>query len=133
MKIDFIQPSIGKMNGKKYIKSWQMQPLPIATLIGMTPKEHQTTFTDDRFDNINYDTDADLIAMPIETYTAKRTYEISRRFRERMKPVIMGGIHAMLEPEEVKQNCNSVCITGAESIWQQMLEDFKNGRLKEGR
>lgn len=130
MKIQFIQPSIGKMEGRKYIKSWQMQPLPIATLLGMTPCEYQTSFTDDRFEDIDYTASADLIAMPIETYTAKRTYEISRRFREKGITVIMGGIHAMLEPEEVSHNSDSVCVSGAETVWQQMLNDFKNGQLK---
>lgn len=132
MKIHLIQPSIGKKDGKGYVKSWQMQPLPIATLAGLTPKEHEVTFTDDRFETINYEIEADLIAMPVETYTAQRSYKIARKFRERNMPVVMGGIHAMLEPQEVAQHCDVVCISGAENVWEGILDHFSNGNNKNG-
>jgi radical SAM superfamily enzyme YgiQ (UPF0313 family) len=129
MKIQFIQPSIGRKS-ERYIRSWQMQPLPIATLAGLTPPEHEVSFVDDRFQNIDYNAQSDIVALPVETYTAQRAYEISRRFREKGIHVVMGGIHAMLEPQEVSKNCDSVCITGAETIWEKMLDDFQKRRLQ---
>ncbi len=131
MKIYFIQPSVGILPNNKSIKSWQMYPLSIATLAGLTPEEHQIKFTDDRFEKIDYDFNADIIAIPVETYTAQRSYEISRRFREKNRTVIMGGIHAMLEPLEVSLHCEAVCKTGAESVWNIILSDFQNRKLKQ--
>jgi len=131
MKIYFIQPSIGIIPNEKPIKTWQMYPLSIATLAGLTPEEHQISFTDDRLEKIDFDIDADLIVIPVETYTALRSYEISRRFREKSKPVLMGGIHAMLEPLEVSKHCDAVCTTGAELVWSEILSDFQKRKLKQ--
>src|SRR3989344_8928079 len=107
MKLTLIQPSIGKIKGEKYVKSWQMQPLSMAVLAGMTPSDVEVEFYDDRFDEMPYDKQTDLVAMPVETYTAQRAYNISREFRKRGTPVVMGGIHAALVQEEVIENADA--------------------------
>ncbi len=33
MKITFIYPAVGKKPGKKYIQTWKMEPLPVATFV----------------------------------------------------------------------------------------------------
>ena len=43
----------------------------------------------------------DLVAIPVETYTAKRAYQIASEYRRRGVPVVMGGFHATLVPDEV--------------------------------
>lgn len=45
-------------------------------------------------------------------------------------PVVMGGIHATLCPEEVAEYAESVVIGEAEQTWPQLLEDFSQGQLK---
>ena len=35
MKLTLIQPSVGKIANKPYIKSWTMEPLALATLAGL--------------------------------------------------------------------------------------------------
>jgi radical SAM superfamily enzyme YgiQ (UPF0313 family) len=128
MKIYFIQPAISKL--KEPIKSWQMYPLSIATLAALTPTDYEIKFTDDRFEKIDYNFDADLIVIPVETYTAQRAYYIAKKFKEKKKIVVMGGIHAMLEPLEVLEHCDSVCTTGAEKIWGTILKDFEENKLQ---
>ncbi len=130
MKITFLLPSVGKIKGMKYVKSWQMQPLSIATLAGLTPDEHEIEFIDDRFDKILYDKDTDLVAMSVETYTAQRAYTISREFRNRNIPVVMGGIHAVLASDEVMRHSDSVVIGDAESVWGKVLEDIENNNTQ---
>ena len=39
MKLLLIQPSVGKIHGEKYVKSWTMEPLALSTLAGMTPDD----------------------------------------------------------------------------------------------
>lgn len=130
MKLTLIQPSIGKIKEEKYVKSWQMQPLSIAVLAGMTPENVEIEFYDDRFDEILYDKQTDLVAMPIETYTAQRVYNIAREFRRREVPVVMGGIHAALVPEEVIANSDATIIGDAEGIWEKVITDLRYGKLK---
>ncbi len=130
MKITFILPAIGKKPGKKYIGTWKMQPLTIAVLKALTPPEIETELFDDRIELIGYDTQTDLVCITVESYTAKRSYKIAQRFRERGIPVVMGGYHVTLCPEEAAEYCDSVLIGNAESVWREMLADAQNGTLK---
>ena len=91
MKITFILPAIGKKQGQKYIGTWKMEPLTIAVLKALTPSDIETEFFDDRIELIDYDTRTDLVCITVETYTARRSYQIAARFRERGIPVVMGG------------------------------------------
>jgi radical SAM superfamily enzyme YgiQ (UPF0313 family) len=131
MKITLIQPSIGKIIDKPYVKSWQMKPLAIATLAGMTPDHIDIDFFDDRFDDLPFNEPTDLVAMPVETYTAKRAYNISTEFRRRNIPVVMGGIHASLDTNEVMLNADATLVGGAEETWKEILNDAESGKLKE--
>ena len=130
MKITFILPAIGKKPGKKYIGTWKMEPLTIATLKALTPAGIETELFDDRIELIDYNTSTDLVCITVETYTAKRSYNIAAKFRERGIPVVLGGYHVTLCPEEAAQYCDSVIVGNAETVWGTMLEDLRNGALK---
>lgn len=130
MKITFILPAIGKKPGKKYIGTWKMEPLTIATLKALTPAGIETELFDDRIELIDYNTPTDLVCITVETYTAKRSYNIAAKFRERGIPVVLGGYHVTLCPEEAAQYCDSVIVGNAETVWGTMLEDLRNGALK---
>lgn len=130
MKITFILPAIGKKPGQKYIGTWKMEPLMFAVLKALTPPDIETELLDDRIELIDYGTKTDLVCITVETYTAKRSYKIAAKFRERGIPVIMGGYHVTLCPEEAEQYCDSVMIGNAETVWSEMLSDVKNGTLK---
>lgn len=129
MKITFILPAIGKKPGKKYIGTWKMEPLTIAQLKALTPPDIETELYDDRLELINYDTQTDLVCITVETYTAKRSYKIAAKFRERGIPVVMGGYHATLCPEEAEHYCDSVIVGNAETVWPQMLRDVRQNAL----
>lgn len=130
MKITFILPAIGKKTGQKYIGTWKMEPLTIAVLKALTPPEIETELFDDRIELIDYNTPTDLVCITVETYTARRSYKIAEKFRSRGIPVVLGGYHATLCPEEASQYCDSVIVGNAETVWVQMLCDAENGCLK---
>src|SRR5204862_1655898 len=122
---------IGRRRGEPYIRTWQMEPLAPATLAGLTPRDRETEirFYDDRTESIPYDEPADLVAMSVETYTAKRAYQIASEYRRRGVPVVMGGFHPTLVPAEVRVHAESIVIGEAENLWPQVIEDFRGGRL----
>ncbi len=130
VKIIFILPAIGKKPGQKYIGTWKMEPLTIAVLKSLTPRDIETSFYDDRIELINYDEPADLVAITVETYTAGRSYEISRAFRERGAKVVLGGYHTTLMPEETMEHADAIITGNAEEVWGRMLSDFRRGELK---
>jgi radical SAM superfamily enzyme YgiQ (UPF0313 family) len=94
------------------------------------PPYVETRIVDEDIEPINFDTDADLIGISFMTYNAPRAYKIAERFRvEKGKPVILGGYHPTLMPEEASQHADAVCVGDAESNLPRMIEDFAAGRL----
>lgn len=130
MRLTLVHPAIGRRPGVDYMRTWQMEPLPIAALAGLTPPEVDIAFYDDRLEVIDFDRPTDLVAIPVETYTAKRAYQIASEFRRRRVPVVMGGFHATLAPDEVADYAESIVIGEAEGIWPQIIDDARAGRLK---
>jgi radical SAM superfamily enzyme YgiQ (UPF0313 family) len=132
MRLTLVHPSIGRRIGQRYIRSWQMEPLAPATLAGLTPRDRDTDirFYDDRMEAIPFDEPTDLVALSVETYTAKRSYQIASEFRRRGVPVVMGGFHPTLVPEEATEYAESIVVGEAEGLWPTVIEDFQNGRLQ---
>ncbi len=130
MKLTLILPAIGKQKGKKYIRAWQMEPLSMAQLAALTPDEVEITFFDDRMEEIDYDHPTDLLAISVETYTARRAYQIANRFKQRGVQIVMGGFHASLCPDEVLEYADAVVIGEAEGVWKQVVHDAMQGTLK---
>ncbi len=127
MHLTFILPCVGKIQGKKYIRAWQMEPLSIAQLAALTPADIEISFWDDRMEDIPFDKLTDLVAINIETYTAKRAYQIAAEYRKRNIKVVMGGFHASLCPDEVAEYADIVVIGQAEKIWGKVILEFKSG------
>jgi len=129
-RVTLVHPCVGRKPGQSYIKTWQMESLPAATLAGLTPREIDVKFYDDRLETIPIDEPTDLVAISVETYTAKRAYQIASDYRSRGVPVVMGGFHASLRPQEVAQYAESVVIGEAETIWAGLLDDARHGTLQ---
>lgn len=130
MRLTLIHPCIGRVPGKSYIRSWQMEPLPPALIAGLTPEDVEIRFWDDRLEPIPFDEPTDLVAISVETYTAKRSYQIASEYRKRNVPVVMGGFHPTLVPEEVSEYADSIVIGEAEMTWPRLIEDFKKGQMQ---
>ena len=107
-----------------------MEPLAIAVLAALTPPEVVRTFYDDRFDLIPYDEPTDLVALSVETYTARRAYQIAAQFRRRGVRVVMGGFHPTLMPDEVARHADAVVLGEAEDTWPRVVADARAGRLQ---
>lgn len=130
MKLTLIHPCVGRRPGEPYIGTWQMEPLPAATIAGLTPKDVTVAFYDDRLEKISFDEPTDLAALSVETYTAKRAYQIASEYRRRGVPVAMGGFHATLCPDEVARYAEIVVVGEAETLWAQVIDDFRHGRAQ---
>jgi radical SAM superfamily enzyme YgiQ (UPF0313 family) len=107
-----------------------MEPLAPATLAGLTPEGVDVRFYDDRMEVVPYDEPTDLVAMSVETYTARRAYQIASEYRRRGVPVVMGGFHPTLVPDEAAQYAESIVVGEAEAIWPGLVEDAAQGRLE---
>jgi radical SAM superfamily enzyme YgiQ (UPF0313 family) len=130
MRLTIVHPAIGHRAGEKYIRTWQMEPLPAAAIAGLTPRDVDVRFYDDRMEKIPFDEPTDAVALSLETYTAKRAYQIASEYRRRGVPVIVGGFHATLAPEEAERHAEAVVTGEAEDVWAAVIDDLRHGTLK---
>lgn len=127
MRIHLIYPDWGHfpLIYRRYIPV--MGPAIVAAL---TPKDIEVIFTDERLHSIDFDLECDLVAISMMTSQANRAYEISRIFRDKGIPVVLGGVHASLMPEEAMLNAEAVVVGEAEGTWLEVLKDFRKGDMK---
>lgn len=130
MKLTLIKPTIGRREHSLYVDEGRMEPLMLGVLAGLTPPDVEVVLYDDRMESIPYDEPTDLVAITVETYTARRAYEIAAEYRNRGVPVILGGMHVALLPEEASAHANSIFVGDAETGWGQVIEDARRNKLQ---
>jgi radical SAM superfamily enzyme YgiQ (UPF0313 family) len=130
LKITFITPHVGRKSSKEYVRTWQMEPLNIATLAGLTPPDVEIAYFDERVEPIDFDAPTDLAAITVETYTAKRAYEIAAEYHQRGIKTILGGYHVTLIPDEAQDYADSILVGYAEPLWEQVVRDAGRGTLQ---
>ena len=131
MRVTFIKPTLGRLaDGAPFVDQARMEPLQLGVLAGLTPPGVELELLDDRVDRIDYDEPTDLVAITVESFTARRAYEISAEYRARGVPVVMGGMHATLIPDEVAQHADAVFTGDAETLWSQVVADAHGRRLR---
>ncbi len=125
MKITFIRPHITGLRAADAV-----EPLVFGILAALTPPDVEVALYDDRIEPIPYDEPTDLVALTVETFTAKRAYQIAAQYRRRGVPVVMGGYHPTLLPGEASRYADAVAIGDAEAIWPRVVADVRAGRLQ---
>jgi radical SAM superfamily enzyme YgiQ (UPF0313 family) len=148
MKIVFIRPHLTDTRS-----SDAMEPLAFAILAARTPPDVELAFYDERLapipdpcadqvsgadyvsgagqtsgaDSIG---GADLAALSVETYTARRAYQISTSCSRAGIPVVLGGYHPSFVPQEALAYADAVVVGDAEGVWEQVVKDARRGTLQ---
>ena len=130
MKLTLIKPTIGRPDHSLYVDEARMEPLNLGVLAALTPPDVEVVLYDDRCEPIPYHHPTDLVAITVETYTARRSYEIADEFRRRGVPVVLGGFQPTFLPEECAEHADAVFIGDAEAGWAEVIADARAGRLK---
>ena len=114
------------------LKSCREAPLTLTTLaaIGLAADPSlEFQLVDESVDSVPLDCSADLVAISVLTGTARRAYALASHFRSRGIPVVLGGIHVTLLPEEAARYADVIVVGMAEKTWPQLLRDFKGGQM----
>ncbi len=129
MKVLFVSPGWprGRLWGEL---SFKFPSLSLAALAAATPPEWETALCDENIEPLDFAADIDLVAITAMTPQAPRAYEIATAFRAAGKSVVMGGFHASNLPDEALSYADSVVIGEGDLVWPELLDDFRQGRLK---
>ena len=104
-------------------------PLSLGYVAALTPPEWDIELIDENFDQF-FPRKADIVGITAMTIQINRAYEIARIYRAMGTPVVIGGIHASMRPQEALAYANSVVVGEAEGLWPNVLSDFVNGSLQ---
>ena len=105
--------------------------LNLPTLAALTPKDWEVEILDARVTPVDYNARVDLVGITGFTAEMPSAYEIADNFRKNGVKVVMGGVHVSAMSDEALQHADTVVIGEAELIWDNLLEDFKTGKLKQ--
>lgn len=107
-----------------------LPPLNLTILAACTPEEYEVKIVDESMETIDFTVDVDLVGITCMTPLAPRAYALAAKFRERSVPVVIGGIHASMMPEESSRYADCVVVGEGEELWPRLLADFSAGRLQ---
>jgi radical SAM superfamily enzyme YgiQ (UPF0313 family) len=105
-------------------------PLNLAILAALTPREHQVAIDDGCLGPVGASRSADLVAITAMTAQAPAAYELADLYRSRGIPVVLGGVHPSMCPEEAARHADSVVIGEADRLWPELVQDFAHGNLR---
>jgi radical SAM superfamily enzyme YgiQ (UPF0313 family) len=142
VKIVWVQPGVFDSSRRSLIHRLSRgQPLlgglkvnSLSYLASLTPDWAAQTMVDDNLSPIDYgmlvERGVNLAAITAMTQFAPRAYEIASDFRRLGIKTILGGPHATLCSEEAMKHVDTVVVGEAEEIWERILSDFREDKLK---
>jgi radical SAM superfamily enzyme YgiQ (UPF0313 family) len=127
MKLVLINPR----NRVSLYGDYLWEPLSLGYVAASTPPHWHVELIDEQCEGVvDYSkVEADLIGLTAFTTQAPRAYQIAAEFRQRGIPVVMGGIHASLVPDEAERYADALFIGECEARWPEVIADVENGRL----
>ena len=92
-------------------------PLGLRVVAALTPPQHWVEIHEESLLGVRLPDHADLVGIHLTTVNAVRGYEIADSYRARGVPVVLGGVHASLAPEEAGAHADAVVVGEAEPVW----------------
>jgi radical SAM superfamily enzyme YgiQ (UPF0313 family) len=91
----------------------------------------EVTVVDENVQPVDLDAAVDLVGISIMlTCQAPRAYELADALRAQGRPVVLGGLHVALCPDEAAVHADSIVVGEAEGLFEQLLVDFAAGALQ---
>ena len=103
--------------------------LSLLTVAKLTPQDAQVTMIDEQLESIPEDDNFDLVGITCMTATATRAFEISKNFRTKGVPVVLGGFYPSLNTDIALEHADAVVVGPAFDAWPKLLDDLKQDRL----
>ena len=137
MKIDIIHPAHYRHDGSLVqSKKWYdrigayLPHLGPALMAGLTPDRHDVRLVDEYVEDIDFESDADVVALSGQIMQYDRCFDISRKFRAAGKKVILGGYLPSMLPDEVEGLFDAIVVGEGDEAWPQILNDIELGQFK---
>lgn len=109
-----------------------MPSLSLLTLAALTPPCIDVEYWEikDLREQRVFPDDYDLVAITSFSAQILDAYRVADRYLSRGIPVVLGGLHATVLPEEAKAHATSVIIGEGEPLWPTVVRDAGQGQLQ---
>lgn len=133
MRVLLIAPTALDYNGIPIKQSRLHLPgLTLPMLAAVTPPYVNLRLVSETVEDIPFDEPWDLVGLTGMGSGIFRAWQIADEFKKRNVPVVIGGIAASLaDPEWILRHADSLVTGEAEDIWPTVIEDFRQGQLKQ--
>ncbi len=71
-----------------------------------------------------------VVGISVHLTFARRAYELADWYRRRGATVIMGGLHVLSCPDEVRPHADAVVLGEGVHVWGELLRDVERGQLR---
>jgi radical SAM superfamily enzyme YgiQ (UPF0313 family) len=129
MKILLISPERERKKEEAFLFRLSFLNLPYVAAV--TPPDVEVKIVDEAFEKVSFEEKVDLVGITVQTPVAPRAYQIAEEFKKRGIPVVMGGVHASMLPEEALQHVDAVVVGEAEEVWPELIEHLKKGQMRQ--
>ena len=113
----------------RYRRIIRFPQLTMPLIAAYTPENWRVTHTDEIVQKVRFDRPFSLVGITANTAAAPHAYRLAERYRGLGIPVVIGGPHATLMPEEVGEHADAVVVGEGELVWPRLLRDVERGRL----
>ncbi|HTW91774.1 MAG TPA: radical SAM protein [bacterium] len=106
------------------------QQITMPYLAAFAPSNWVVTHIDEAVTPVDVAAEVDLVGITFHTPSAPHVYELAAQFRRRGIPVVLGGPHVTLLPDEAQEHADVIFIGEAEPHWPRFLRDFEKGEYE---
>jgi radical SAM superfamily enzyme YgiQ (UPF0313 family) len=105
--------------------------LGLLTVAGLTPPDVEVAYREVDQPPPDHELERfDLVGISSFTAQIDEAYALADRYRALGVPVVLGGLHVSLLPDEAQAHADSIVVDGAEGAWPRLIEDFRKGALE---
>lgn len=109
---------------------WSCMHLGLLTVAAMIPEEHEITYIDLNYKDMQDKIKFDMAFFSPTTPQAYSAYKIADSLRKEGTKIIFGGVHTTLLPDEAKKHADIIFIGESEETMPEFWSDLENGQLK---
>ncbi len=103
------------------------QQITMPYLAAFVPSSWKVIHVDEAVSPVDVTLSVDLVGITFHTPSAFHAYELAAQFRKRGIPVVLGGPHVTLLPDEAQGHADVIFVGEAELSWPRFLEQFERG------
>ena len=97
-------------------------------LAAFVPSDWEVVHIDEAVTPVDVTRQVDMVGITFHTPSAAHVYALADEFRRRGIPVVLGGPHVTLLPDEAQAHADVIFVGEAELNWPQFLKDYARGQ-----